>query len=157
MATNKDGIREELKAIAAKHRGLLRPHDVVAFAKNKRTALHKQFTWDDTKAAHEYRLWQAREVISVHVTVYGPDEIPFRAFVSLKEDRKQDGGGYRTTESVMSNSEWRLQLLTEAVSDFERLQTKYAVLKELEKLFAEIGNVKKVVARRQKRNVSRKK
>ena len=43
----------------------LRPSEVVAAAKPKTSPLHCEFTWDDTKAAHEYRLNEARHLIRV--------------------------------------------------------------------------------------------
>jgi len=67
-------IQQELESIRRSAGGLLRPEDVVEFARSPETALHEEFTWDDSEAAHQYRLWQARQVIRVNVTVIGNTE-----------------------------------------------------------------------------------
>ena len=52
-------------------------------AKAKKSPLHGLFEWDTDKAAQEFRLYQARNVIrEVHVTIKKlPDQGPVRAFV----------------------------------------------------------------------------
>ena len=125
---------QELASLKNK-KGLLRPVDVVEFAKNKKTALHSAFEWDNGKAAHEYRLWQAQHLI-VSVRIVEPTtnrEIPM--FVSLKENRAQPGGGYRETVQVLSQAELRESLLQQALADFRVWEAKYAMLKELASVF----------------------
>ena len=36
------------------------PHKLLEYAKSKKSSIHHLFEWDDGKAAHQYRLWQAR-------------------------------------------------------------------------------------------------
>lgn len=128
-------IVEELNAIARRHNGLLRPIDVVDFAREKTTALHSRFEWDDTKAAEEYRLWQARELIHVAVTVIPGTKEKIQAFVSLNSDRQKDGGGYRYLVDVMSDPNQRARLLQEAFEEFKRWENKYRQLQELKVIF----------------------
>ena len=126
---------EELEKIRLDHGGVLRAADVVEFARNPRTALHARFTWDDSRAAHEYRLSQARELIRVVISVHPAINKPTRVYVSVESDRKK-GGGYRTMNEVMTNPDYRDELLDEARVDMERFQAKYAVLDELAGVFA---------------------
>jgi hypothetical protein len=138
----KELIKAELDRIAKENDGLLRPEDVVAFAKNKKTALHQCFNWNDTEAAHQYRLWQAREVIQVHVITLPHTQETYRAFVSLRGDR-HDEGGYRATTEVLNDKELSRIMLDEALQDFENLKRKYSVLQaELQSIFAAIDKVK---------------
>jgi hypothetical protein len=134
-------IAQELEIIAAEHDGLLRAGDVVEYARDPRTMLHGQFTWDDTVAAEAYRLWQARSIIIANVTVKRTDVQPVRAWVSLQDDRAQPGGGYRSLDAVMSHQEMRQQLLRQALADGRRWMSKYRALKELEPVFAALDNV----------------
>lgn len=127
---------KELELIRNKNGGILRPEDVVKFAKSPKTALHKRFTWDDGKAAHEYRLWQARELIRVSVNILPQSNKPFRAYVSLASDRKTPGGGYRLLADVMSDEELRSKLLEQAIKDMRGFQKKYKDLKELALVFS---------------------
>jgi len=58
-ATKKEIIAPVLEAIRTKHNGLLIADHVVDEARKKNSPLHPYFNWDDTKAAHQYRLWRA--------------------------------------------------------------------------------------------------
>lgn len=126
----------ELQAIAKQHGGILRAEDVVAFARDSSTALHSRFEWNNGKAAHEWRLHQARNLIRVSVTMLPNVETPYRAFVSLVPDRSEDGGGYRRTVDVLDNQSSRQQLLSQALDELERMQEKYSQLTELASVFA---------------------
>jgi len=128
----------ELEAIATRHNGLLRPRDVVEFARNPETALHARFEWEDTKAAHEYRLWQARQLITVYVTAEPRTERQYQVFVSLPSDQQNPGGGYRRLSAVLSDAEMAEELLAQALADLQRLQRAYRELKALRAVFAEI-------------------
>ena len=140
--SKKAAIQKELDLIARKHNGLLRPENVVAAAENKKSVLHTCFEWSNTKAAREYRLWQAREIIMVHVTVLRKDTKPTRVYVSMVKDRIRPGGGYRSIEVVLSNEILRNQFLNEALADLKRIEDKYNQLEELAGVFAAIHKVK---------------
>lgn len=56
-------IEKRLAAIAKRHGGALRPDDVVDDARDPKSPLHDQFEWDDSVAAHKYRISQARTLI----------------------------------------------------------------------------------------------
>jgi len=140
-----DLILLELERISAKRDGELLPEDVVEAARPPRSPLHSRFTWDDSEAAHQYRLWQARQLIRVKVSYLkvGDDEIASRVFVSLSSDRCRDGGGYRTITSVMNNSVWRDQLLLDALEEMRRFKEKYATLKELAGVFEAMSSAER--------------
>lgn len=136
-----DLIKQELEALAEANNGLLKPEVVVEFAKNPDTALHNRFEWDDTEAAKQYRLWQARQLIRVIVNILpNENEIKYKMFVSLQEDRR-NGGGYRTLVDVMSDEEMRKRLLAQAHEDFKLWQKKYQQLKELAPVFDKMAEV----------------
>ncbi len=132
----RDVIREELMSIAEEHGGMLRPADVVEFARDPGTALHSKFTWDDGEAAEQYRLWQARRVIRCSVVVIPEKQQEYKAFVSLTPDRNGITGGYRSIRSVVSNRDLREQLLEDAIREMKVFRRKYAQLKELSEVFS---------------------
>lgn len=136
-------IEQELKKIAAKRGGLLKPADVVDAAKSKQHPLHKKFCWDDTKAAQEYRLWQARELIMSVRVVYEADEkqIPYRMFVSLTSDRKNSG--YREVVSVLRHDDRRAEMLQDAMNELRLAKAKYGFIKELAEVWESIERVVK--------------
>lgn len=95
--------------------GRIDPDNVVEFARNPETALHSRFDWDDSSAAHQHRLWQARQVIRVYVkTMPVGDNLnrPTRVYVrsSMIED---DRSGYVTTQSTISVEESRNRLIVD--------------------------------------------
>lgn len=139
----KKRAQKELESIRKKHNGILRAKDVVNFAKNPKTELHQKFEWNNTKAAYEYRLEQARKLIRVHVEVLQNDNRPFRAYVSLDSDRQKPGGGYRTTVDVLKHKNRREELLAEIIQELERIRVKYQHFEELNKLWSELDKVKK--------------
>lgn len=133
----------ELKRIAAENGGILQPALVVEAARPKASPLHSRFEWSDTKAAQEYRLLQARQLIRVTVDVLpGGSDTEERIWVSLPADRVETGGGYRPLVTVLSDSELRKQLLAGALEEMEYFTQKYQRLEELAGVFAAIRKVK---------------
>ena len=140
-------VKSELKALAKKNRGVLNPKKVVEFAKDPKTALHSKFTWDNTKAATEYRLWQAREIIRVSVTVLDGDDKKVRAFVSLSQDR-HGKGGYRDIKDVLSSEELRIMMVNEILDEYYRIESKYNTYAELEPIYKAVRQVSRRVKKK---------
>lgn len=134
---------QELEFVRSQHGGVLRPEDVVEFARNERTALHADFEWDDTEAAQQHRLWQARKVIRLTVTVIpspaGDQTVPM--YVSLVPDRQRPGGGYRPLAEVMTAEDMREQLLRQALGELKTVRRKYEQIRELRPIFKAIEKV----------------
>jgi hypothetical protein len=131
-------VLEELEYIYAQHGGILKAEDVVEFAKNPETSLHDKFTWDNTEAAHQWRLQEARMLIRIAVTIIPGEQKEYRAYVSLTPDRKMDGGGYRTMVSILDNAERLQQLLADARKEWETFKAKYRELKHLGEAFSRV-------------------
>lgn len=143
--SHKERVREELEQLRQNNGGeFVAPAAVVEFAKrNKRAALHKEFEWNNTKAAQQFRLEQARHLIRLYINVIETEggDIPARMYVSLEGDRRSKGGGYRTLESVMTNAELRSQLLQQALDELQRVRRKYQTLQELAPIFTAMDRV----------------
>jgi hypothetical protein len=132
MAKNNE-ILAELEALEELH-GIVRPEDVVEFARDPSTALHERFEWDDTEAARQHRLWQAREILHVTVRYVGDvEKRPVRAFVSLGSDRLK-GGGYRGTLRVLDDDQMRMELLLQAKREARQWADRYREFAELAKI-----------------------
>jgi hypothetical protein len=143
--SHRERVREELEQLRINNGGeFVAPAVVVDYAKrNKRSALHKEFEWNNTKAAQKFRLDQARHLIRLYVNVIETEngDIPARMYVSLEGDRRSSGGGYRTLTSVMTNEELRGQLLQQALDELQRVRRKYQTLQELAPVFAAMDRV----------------
>lgn len=129
-------IDAELESLRKQH-GVIRPGDVVEYAADPGTALHSQFTWDDKVAGHQYRLWQARQIISVRVQIIEKANEPVRLYVSLPSDRKA-GNGYRALVDVLNDEEQRAELLATAMAELVRVRRKYAAIKQLAPVYRAI-------------------
>lgn len=137
----KRSVQDELETIRRRHRGLLRPVDVVDYARDENTLLHEMFEWDDGDAARKYRLEQARKLLRVHVTILEGSTKEIRAYVSLPSDREKPGGGYRHIKFVMSNEQQRLELLATALNEMEHFRYKYQALQELVPVFEAMDKI----------------
>jgi hypothetical protein len=132
-------IKQELKALRGDSE-LLQAETVVDWAaKHPRSELHKSFEWDDKKCGREYRLWQARTLIRIHII----DEVGVPQMVSLTIDRVKEGGGYREERSVMADKKLRQVMLQDALDELDRVRAKYERVVELAKVWAAIDEVKK--------------
>lgn len=126
-------VKEELEFVRSNTNGILRAQDVVEYAKDPSTELHRHFEWDDNKAAEAHRLNQARMLINVCVIVNPVNNKKIKAYVSLKSERKH-GIGYRAVVDVLKDSFLTEELMQDALKDLERFQEKYNRLKEATEL-----------------------
>lgn len=138
-------ISDELESIRRSNNGLLDPVLVVDYARDENTLLHNKFEWDDTVAGDQYRIWQARRIIRLELTVIGNTKGngQMRTYVSLIADRRSENErGYRSLIEVLSDEELKLQLLEEAKADMLLFKRKYRMLVELAEVFEAMDRVK---------------
>lgn len=131
----------ELRRIAKANGGLVHPEAVVDSARPKSSPLHSRFEWDDGEAGHQYRLWQARQLIRVVVDLLPGTDTQTEVFVSLKSDRRH--GGYRVVAEVLSDRQLREQMLRDALDELEFFRDKYKSLRELAEVFAAIKKARR--------------
>jgi uncharacterized protein YfkK (UPF0435 family) len=134
MNTKLKKIKEELEIIRAKNGGILSPEKVVEYARDKKTALHEQFTWDDSTAGELYRIQQAAGLIRrIKVEIIAnpktKEVVRIREYVSLPQDRKRDGG-YRQIEEVYTEDDKRLQFIESVRSEFQAIRKKLKIVSE---------------------------
>jgi len=135
-------IETELKAIAADV-DILKSIDVVNWANaNRESDLGNYFVWDNEKAGHEYRLYQARKVIRIYLEKYDDGE---PEFVSLSIDRHEPGGGYRRVEDVIKVPSLMEVMLADALKELERVRQKYNKVEALSSVWKAIEERTNVV------------
>lgn len=127
-------VREELEQLVDIN-GLLHPRAVVEWARNHPgSELHRAFEWNVEKAAYAHWLWQARQLIIVHVR----DDFGERTTFSLVSDRRH-GGGYRDLEEVLNTEEMRQEAVTQALAELQRWRDRHTHLRpELAGIFRAI-------------------
>jgi hypothetical protein len=124
---------------------ILRADQIVKWARrNHNSALHKQFEWDDSKAAAEHRLWQARRLVQINIVSDGGAPM----LVSLTLDRVKPLGGYRGVDDVLASKELSNVMLADALLELERVRSRYERIKALTPVWDEVDAVKSRVRRR---------
>ncbi len=125
-------VGRELERIRKDNAGTITAELVVERARDRKSYLHGMFEWNDTKAAHQYRLELARRIVR-HVVVLGtgPDTTT-RAYHVVSTNGKRS---YRSTDDIMSDAELRRQLVDRALADYRAWEARYRHLKELAEIF----------------------
>lgn len=134
-------IGNELESIRSRQ-GKITAEIVLEEAFDPDSPLHGGFTWEDTEAARQWRLQEARRLI-VSVRVLTPDTARNNApcFVSVRT--LENGRNYLPAAEVLSNDDMRERLLDEIRGFIETLERRY---KHFEELAGIIRSIKKSVA-----------
>jgi hypothetical protein len=104
--------------------GRVAPPDLIEAARPADAPLHGYFQWDDTTAAHEFRLIQARRLIRALIEVPdGDGAAPRTVYVHVSREE-----GYHPIETVVRVADWFDQALTELAV---KLKSAQAALDEL--------------------------
>lgn len=106
------------------------PQQIVEAAKDKKSELHKCFTWDNTEAAEKWRRHEARQVVC------------FLVIESPKRDESQpeqrvfhkveNGRGYVAAPLIFTVDDEYQKLLQRAYAELKAFKVKYASLNELD-------------------------
>lgn len=109
-----------LRKLEAVNNGLT-AKDVVEDAEDPTSPLHEFFEWNDARAASEYRLTQARELIRRYEITFTKAEGVgrVRAFFFVPS-----AGKYRSAESVASNKSMSDEVLGEMRKEVAQLATR---------------------------------
>lgn len=115
------------------------PEQVVEAAKDTATELHKCFTWDDTIAAHKWRLSEADRLIRMIVVT--PDEkeqeapqFVQRVYVASDENDNR----YQRIDATVRNDDAYQKLLEQARRDAEIFKSRYSSIAELREVIETI-------------------
>jgi len=139
-----DDLKQQLETIRLSQGGILTEEAIVVAARPKKHPLHNEFTWDNSAAAKQWRLEEARRLIrSVYVTIESPKHTPIsvRAYASLPSDR-EGSGGYRAIQDVLANKDLRRELLAAALSELDAFKKRYSNLTQLAPVFSALELVK---------------
>lgn len=120
--------------------GKLTPNQVVSEAVDPGSVLHKHFEWDDTEAAHQYRLVQARQLIrtyKIKVPVKETAEtVEVRAFVS--EPNRES---YAPTLDVVRDLDRKAALIAQLKRDLSAFRRRLAAFEEFAEVVSAIDEV----------------
>lgn len=137
-----DIIGNHLNKLYVRH-GQIKPDIVVKDAKSDKSPIHTCFEWNDGKAAHEYRLYQARNLIrSVVIKKEGATrDVYVPKFVSVKKEDSSERE-YMEIQGMMEDEYSRIQYLRQAYNELLNWKRKYADLEEFAAVFEAIEFLK---------------
>lgn len=136
-------VGQHIEMLRQEQKGELTPEDVLADAKNPNSPLHSFFEWDDSAAAEQHRLHQARGLIRSVVAIYTSDDKPAvraRAYVHISEGETSH---YREMTHAMSRKDTRKVVLQRAWKELQAWRQRYKDLAEFADLIAVIDEVQK--------------
>lgn len=122
-------VGQHLEMLRKKAKGELTPEAVLSDAKHNNSPLHSYFEWDDTEAAEQYRLQQARGLIRAVVAIYPrKDAEPLRqkAYVHIPTPTPH----YRESSHAMSQKDTRDIVLKRAWAELQGWKNRYRDLQE---------------------------
>src|SRR5690606_20827102 len=130
---------ETLEAIREKA-GAITPHNVVDESRPSNAPLHPYFEWDDTVAAEQWRLEQARGLIQSVVVVFSEGPAvgrETRAFVSLSRENSPTPA-YYPIAVALSDEDMRRRVVANALAELKEWRKRHSELNELAGIFAAI-------------------
>ena len=123
------------------------PAQILDYARDENTELHKCFEWDDGKAAELYRMDQARTIIRCIVIKNEPEEYteeknlpPIRFFHSVPPI-DEEPRTYQTVNVIVRDEKKYNAVLEEAYKALQSFKAKYRYLAELEDVIEAIDNL----------------
>ena len=129
----------ELERLEAE--GNLTAKALVDASRPENAPLHKEFEWDDSKAAESYREQQARHIIN-SIEIVREEKEPMRAFFNIQRSEPQ----YHHVMAIMREPDSRQALLETAFAELNACKRKYKGLKELANVFAELEKAESKIA-----------
>lgn len=116
---NPQAVGEEIEQLE-----VVTPENIVLFAENDKTELHKCFTWEEHRAAHNWRLQEARLLVNALIVFEdGPNEEPVEVPVFesvIKGDRRQ----YVVVSQEITDDDIYEQIRGDVLSSISSLKNK---------------------------------
>lgn len=143
-------VIEELNKLAKN--GRLTPRDVIDYARPDDSPLHEYFEWDDSIAADQYRLYQARKLIARVEVNYTTENIKFSVPGFVRDpDCAHDEQGYVAVAKVRSKKDVAKEIM---LAELQRISSHIERAESLASYFdvqEGVKDVKKRVKRIEKR------
>ena len=125
-------VYSELETIGTKS-----PQNIVDYAEeHPDSELHKCFTWDDSKAANEWRKAEARQV--VRLLVFADDETKQPTQIRVLQKATD---AYEPVKTIVRNNDEYAKLLARAKAELKAFRERYKQINELEKVLEAIDEL----------------
>lgn len=105
---------------------------ILDYARDENTELHKCFEWDDSIAAERWRLQQARLIVCNLVYQEPEKHEPTR----IRVMQSTENNTYKPVRLILQNKTEYEQLLSRALAELHAFKERYKNLSELEEILA---------------------
>lgn len=119
--------------VIEKYGDAIEPQQLLKEARPKSSPIHHLFCWDDTEAAEQYRLWQARHCIrSIRIIVKKDDVQETKAFhnVVIRQE-SGDRRAYVHMRTVADDDDLRQQVIQKALAELRGWKARYEEYKSV--------------------------
>ena len=120
------------------------PEQIVDFARDENTELHKCFQWDDSIAAESWRKQQARQIVQSLVVVVETEEYKAQTYRLIEHD--SINSAYKPVTLMIQELDQYTALLEQAKKDLRVFTAKYKSLTELSSVIEDLCNAPTVDA-----------
>ena len=119
-----------VNGLMGKNGGKITPLQIVKDAENHRSPLHEYFEWDNSKAAHEWRLQQARVLLGavVQVVVVSGKRKEHRSFFNVHDVVTKEKV-YVTLETAIKTKSYRDELIDKIIRHLGESQSLLGLFK----------------------------
>jgi len=130
-------IGERLEQLRQHNNGELIKTDIIEAARPESSPLHGAFTWDDTKAAHQFRLNEARQLVRAIVTMddESGEEVrafwPVRLLVTNEDDEPRAERYYQSVKVISQHPQEYQSALKMALMELESAEITLQQLKRI--------------------------
>ncbi len=125
-------VYSELETIGTKS-----PQNIVDYAEeHPDSELYKCFTWDDRKAANEWRKVEARQV--VRLLVFADDETNELTQIRVLQKATD---AYEPVKTIVRNNDEYAKLLARAKAELKAFRERYKQINELEEILEAIDRI----------------
>ena len=121
----------------------LTPRNLVEEAREKDSVLHDFFDWNNTQAGEKWRIHQATVLINQVEIEVGEEKMFAFESVSVQVEDGRNERVYMTPQEIVSNSDFKKQVIKNALSIISTWQDKYKQYTELSPIFTSIKKVRK--------------
>src|SRR3990167_9555092 len=117
--------------------GGVQAKDVVEHSRPEEAPLHSQFEWDDAKAGEEWRIQQARVLMS-QFTIENNSDVRAVSHVIYELETGETDRAYFTYETIQARPELKKAFLKQFAKHVESMKRKYAEALSVYKLINEV-------------------
>lgn len=134
--------------------------DVLSDAEHPRSPIHGMFEWDDSAAAHKYRVTQASSLLSSltvkveYVKEGKRREVDVPVRVTFSDESRKSGRSHYDFRKVIQNPIQRFAFLERAADQLQTTRRQYDFLEELSGVFKEIDKVHEKVIPKMRKKIS---